>query len=684
MKHQIGTTRQTLFSKRLQRVYQNAKEGASHNKNGARNDSSIERITSNQMSLFEIIDKTYLKAVQLAQKDTCVQEGSMGKLGVMDKLILIEKEADNMREKLKNNAELEQAHVYRIAGLERRLQSQQQDHLRALQQLEQDKLMVEQKLQEMQVRLITSNESMSALEHQLCTLANSDSSILDEPDKEDLLQVDAKILRSDKGEEREQLLLQAFVCRLEAAMEEAKGVVELKDSAIIQLENEIDQARKLQATTMQEVTSLREYISAEKVRDKQATSQLAESLKALKTENTTLRIDHEEQLSQYRDRLTMLQEVMKKQLRTKDAAYQALEVKHMCKEEEWEKARRDWEQSLHDCQESLRRQQFARVAEKAAGEASRNISSLSIIQADEALVKKDVLVESLQRKLKQLQVEMKQQHNWYTKRIASKMNEHDTLERDLIAEKQQLRTCIQELEAFRAEKQQQEKVLWFELGNTRGKYRDVYEENERLQEEVLQLKRTNQKQVESHTREISELKVVYNRRLEDKCRLIRDEIAHEKNNQRTRKQLDHKISNLCPRCHRAVASTSNNRKILDMAKDPQLSLEVLDKRVTNKDAICESSAQSQNASSKDTSSQQEQEISCLQERVHQLVHALAIANEQETLAKKRIHQMLSAQNWSEKERETLLTQLNKMKEENWSLNLALQVTENTNKNPQFE
>ncbi|CAI5741433.1 unnamed protein product [Peronospora destructor] len=71
----------------------------------------------------------------------------------------------------------------------------------------------------------------------------------------------------------------------------------------------------------------------------------------------------------------------------------------------------------------------------------------------------------------------------------------------------------------------------------------------------------------------------------------------------------------------------------------------------------------------------EEEIKELSVRQKQLLTALATANEQETLAKKQIHETEAERQRELARYEELLQQLNCVKQENWNINLALHVTE---------
>lgn len=62
-------------------------------------------------------------------------------------------------------------------------------------------------------------------------------------------------------------------------------------------------------------------------------------------------------------------------------------------------------------------------------------------------------------------------------------------------------------------------------------------------------------------------------------------------------------------------------------------------------------------------------------RQKQLLAALAIANEQETLAKRQIQETETQRQQELSRYEELLQQLNTVKQENWNLSLALHVTE---------
>lgn len=71
----------------------------------------------------------------------------------------------------------------------------------------------------------------------------------------------------------------------------------------------------------------------------------------------------------------------------------------------------------------------------------------------------------------------------------------------------------------------------------------------------------------------------------------------------------------------------------------------------------------------------QREVDELQRRTQQLLNALATANEEETMAKARAEQVVRAQEQGAAKFDALLQELNRVKQENWSLSLALQVTE---------
>lgn len=71
----------------------------------------------------------------------------------------------------------------------------------------------------------------------------------------------------------------------------------------------------------------------------------------------------------------------------------------------------------------------------------------------------------------------------------------------------------------------------------------------------------------------------------------------------------------------------------------------------------------------------QREVDELQKRTQQLLMALATANEEETLAKTRAEQVARAHEQDAAKLDGLLQELNRVKNENWSLSLALHVTE---------
>lgn len=71
----------------------------------------------------------------------------------------------------------------------------------------------------------------------------------------------------------------------------------------------------------------------------------------------------------------------------------------------------------------------------------------------------------------------------------------------------------------------------------------------------------------------------------------------------------------------------------------------------------------------------QREVDELRRRTQQLLNALATANEEETIAKTRAEQAARAQEQAAARLDALLAEMNRVKQENWGLSLALQVTE---------
>lgn len=74
-------------------------------------------------------------------------------------------------------------------------------------------------------------------------------------------------------------------------------------------------------------------------------------------------------------------------------------------------------------------------------------------------------------------------------------------------------------------------------------------------------------------------------------------------------------------------------------------------------------------------SRKQHEIDELQQRTHQLLQALAIANKEETIAKTKVAKVELAHQQTAGQHDQLLEELNRVKQENWNLSLALQVSE---------
>ncbi|DAZ97058.1 TPA: hypothetical protein N0F65_001242 [Lagenidium giganteum] len=609
---------------------------------------------------------------------------------LMEKMSALQGVLLHLEKKIESESSIKEKCVDRISKLSQTMSFQVVEHEKHVQQLEQENAELEQKLHHMENKCTQVAETVQHLEAEVMAMRARQAT-------------DLSSSPSELGG-NERALLQKFSSRLEAAMEEAKGVVQMKDEVILTLEMRVkelindneasrDAWKKQESGLNTEIQTLnsrveelghkleqqQERMSEELARLQQQKSDLmlkvtkvnleAESLRkslimreehaqdALATvrEETQEHMEqqlHEtnQQLAQLRYQLAYERSIHKAVSAAKEKEYEALERRLgeelLMKDKEMRRLEKKAKILLRECsaQKSATSAQIQDMEIQLADLAQREQEARAVAFATEKRLEE---VLASERQLQDVVVELKQEMLQYTSQLENMrlaMQSEDPSVR-LAQQEEQARRRLEDLERTLTQQMLEKEMIMSQQHETQ-----IQELMKRHSEELLSM-------------EMEHLRL------------------RRKNSDKENRKSNDKEGSLRSSCSSSSSSRSTTSLTSPATAYEQKSLDELDSLLqrTNKRSTRQRSCSSKSdAALQQALLEREEQVKVLRERNADLTRALAIANEQETMAKDQIQRsMVEQQSW-ERTHDQLQEELNKLKQENWSLTLALQVTERTN------
>ncbi|CAI5741507.1 unnamed protein product [Peronospora destructor] len=488
-----------------------------------------------------------------------------------------------------------------------------------------------------------------------------------------------------QSSERDQAMLRTLSVRLDETMMQAKDVIKFKDAVIHSLEERFQLAKKNDKGNTEEVSRLQAEnvaIQQQKADLTRRVVRLTVELEAALLQWTQEARDREERAEQKCAEQVFQAE---QQLRQATAAMQ-----------------HQMAQFRDELDARMTRQRVATLVACTAGELKKDQLERELQRMELKLAKQKVKMEKKSRVLvatackqyEQPMARLKRKLDYQSARIDTMLErEQVTLRRARKSEKavegwqtetEQLQASVTELVRERnalkdlcKELEQDNKVLKGELE------RQLLEKEQSVAQQLIaaetRMHEERDVQVENivkqHNHEISRLRAA-TREQQEALKFKVVQLVQQQSSSTVSSQVSSVEDDL-------LFSDSCEQRSID-ALDAEIgsSKEHLHKRVGQRRKAGNSSRSpsalppAKNAVSlKRALAHKEEEIKELSARQKQLVTALATANEQETLAKKQIHETEAERQRELARYEELLQQLNCVKQENWNLNLALHVTE---------
>lgn len=458
---------------------------------------------------------------------------------------------------------------------------------------------------------------------------------------------------SSTGGRSERALLQQFSSRLETAMHEAKAVVGLKDGVIRDLERRLSEFAHANVRLTEELTRQRQRQDDEAAALLKQLSDLRVQVQCGAEASAREATRSENERAAFRTRLSQL--VLEiETLRARPPRQES--VTHMATQTTG--GADDVAESV-EIVDQLARKTWESVAAYAASVASRRRAEALEVRVEELVQK----VRKGDKKMRGLVSERKAHRSATEKRVLALMQRLEDAERQALeAERElaELRDAVRRYESDRAARASQTTQL-----------QDANRRLETRCAEQLQAAETRFQQ------QLGDLEQALARRM-----LAREAHLAAEHDRKMRHVMDRHATELLARAideERSPHSPSSRSTLgscdglssdseTGSPQRQQRSLQQLDALIGSK----EGQYKRRGASSARSDLRR---VAELEKKLHTLTQALAVANEQETLAKQHAQRIADAQYESAGQREELLEALNRLKQENWSLSLALQVTE---------
>ncbi|TYZ60795.1 hypothetical protein PybrP1_004630 [[Pythium] brassicae (nom. inval.)] len=584
-------------------------------------------------------------------------------LSLLDKLELIRVQYREVERALAHETSVKDKCVDRISKLSQTMSFQVVEHEQQLQRALAEKDRVQAQLSAMALKFEGMSKEVELLQQQVRLVKAARSDAPAPPVAGDTNPAGSS--GSTAGSERAQL--QQFSSRLETAMHEAKAVVGLKDGVIRDLERRLSESTQANARLIDDLARQRQQ------HDREAAARLAQlsdlrvqlrgSAEAAAREATR----SENERAAFRTRLSQL--VLEiETLRASPAGRTSEHRAHAATQTDVVDAAASTGADVDELARQQQRELVERLETKTRECVASHAASVASRRRAEALEQR---VEEVARKARKMEKKLRAKRSAAEKRVlalAARLEESERQAPRAARELAELRDAVQQHESARAERtaetaQLQDAIRALE---TRCAARDqrLHAAETRYQQQVGDLEQSLARRM-----------------------LAREAQLAAEHDRKLRQVMDRHAAELLARevddSERAAPHSPSSRSTLgSSASDsesgsPQRSLEQLDALIGYKEkqfARARDATQRKKAAPSSARSEPSL-VAELERKLRELTQALAVANEQETLAKQHAQRSADAQHASAVQREQLLEEMNRLKQENWSLSLALQVTE---------
>lgn len=675
--------RQSILSERLRKAYESVKSSSSVGDPlnsilvplKSQGDVESGRGKHNRFEGLFATKANFLHARADAMLKT--QTNELQALSLLDKLDLIHAQRQEIEKALSQETSIKEKCVDRISKLSQTMSFQVVEHEKQMQQVLQEKERVQTQLTEMEHKFEGVSNEIEQLQQQVHLMKVSRSEVQ--------AQVPSAVGAppiSDSSSER--ALLQQFSSRLESAMEEAKGVVDFKDRVIRELERRLEESAQASARFSKE-------LARQKLSHEQAKADLSGEISDL---NMVIR-QHEEAATSEAAQVEKGKSAVLATVSRMTSEIERLNAKLAIQEHEHARAFAQAFQDRSSCTDSnasdnqrleelLVRKTRECIASQAANAANHRKVELLQARVEDIAYKMERKKKKMEKKMKALLSDRKLHKTASSRHVldlAQQIEDSKAKEEQMETEIASLRKATRVTEgnevALRSEVEQ--------LQHTNGKLERRFLE---IQQKLKVMEADNHIITDQHrTTESKFQQRIYEMEQSLARRLLEREAQlaaeHEK---KLTKMMDRHAAELlqrdvhdeyAPRSASSLSTLSSTASDFEIYPPQQQSIDQLDALINSKEQQYARSRESTPSSDrkKPSSARQEQKLAELKKKLSDLTQALAVANEQETLAKAQTQKVTDAHQESLSQRDHLLEEMNRLKKENWSLSLALQVTE---------
>ncbi|KAJ0393737.1 hypothetical protein P43SY_004709 [Pythium insidiosum] len=663
-----------VMAERLRTAYQHVKASSLK----ADTSSSQPTVSTSMQTLHDKIDGALRRAL------TDVSADSLSKMSLSDKLDAFVTQFDRALAALQHETSVKEKCVERISKLSQTMSFQVVEHEKARRELEENNHELTAKLSTMDTKYAEAEKTLVSLQHQLEQLKRSARTPAIAPGSDcpsDSSTVSIGSERSPMKSQHERLLLQQFSARLETAMREAKAVVDHKDRVIYDLEAQIRDLQIAKSDTETAVEKKHDGITQALASSQAEVAQLKEALQNAMADQleTALSASQkneqaaEERLKRLTDELRAVTGVNGDLKLTIDATtnecqrlQEELEQQRVASAKEKRKLEKKLRALLTERKhlrddtardERFRREEIERVLEELnTARARESELTLTITRLEESLDAIETRAKEAERQCEELRsqkLDLEREVEAAQERLVSIKSTRDSA-----------RQRILELEGERRELKEHATLSEQALA------RQIVQKEVAI---TAEYERRMRDMMERHSQEIVARDLALRRAVEEN---------EELQSSLQQSQLTRWTDPASPRCScgQLSVSSSSSSSLSSAVGPAQRDLEQLDATVVDSPVPRHSPAKkTPKSSSKDRSKRalvkMESRVCELQNKMEELMHALAIANEQETIVKAAMEQQQQAFEQQEAQRDDLLREVNELRHENWSLTLALQVSE---------
>lgn len=600
-------------------------------------------------------------------------------LSLLDKLELIRVQYQEVEKALAHETSIKEKCVDRISKLSQTMSFQVVEHEKQMQQVLAEKERVQTQLSAMELKFEGVSREVEQLQQEVSLVKASRTADVQAPSWSS----------SDSGSER--ALLQQFSSRLERAMEEAKGVVDFKDGVIRDLERRLQEAEQAN-------TRFSEKLALQKQLHEQETASQLQQLSDLRVQIRSGKEAAARDAARDAARFESERAVLRSQVSELLSEVEVLRARSPRRENGHAGIQTDsFVGSLPSLKDSEKQQELEERLAKKTGECvASHAANLASQRRAEVLEQRiEEMAHKMERKRKKLEKKVKA--------LVSERKAHKSaLSRHAVA-------LAQQLEEFKKREQQTE----CELTRLHDAIRQHEDASGKLTSEIEQLQDSNRK-LDNRCAELQQrigalqgensasadhrqaVETKYQQQVcsleQSLARRMLEREAHlaAEHDRKMRKMMDRHAAELLAREMddepTSLSTLGSSAGISDSEngcspprhrqQQQQQSIDQLDALIDYKEQQYAKAREATPPRSDRKKRRQEQKhIAELTKKLGELTRALAVANEQETLAKQHTQRIVDAHHESVAQREHLLEEMNRLKQENWSLSLALQVTE---------